>query len=166
MQMADILAMPTVRMAYFKKKAEAVITGLERPINEHLLRLAAIATDNPGHWRTEAIGWLDEVANIRLRPNNRPGSRAWYFRILFDEPFGGVEVANVTGRLQRLAKLYGDRLREDADPVELAERLRAFHDRFASRCAAGDLSVDDIATMVDRFAAGLPLADAADSLPP
>jgi hypothetical protein len=89
-------------MSFRKRKAEAEITGLERPINEHLLklfavRLEALPPQTAEHWRRELRRWLFEIADIRPRPSNRTASRDFYYRILFDAPFGGVDVVN-TGR--------------------------------------------------------------------
>jgi hypothetical protein len=152
MRLDEILRQPATAMAYYKKKAEAVITGLERPINDHLLKLVAVTGNDREHWKAALAGWLDEVAEIRLRGTKRPANEAFYFRCLFDEPFGGVEVENVAGRLRRLA-LRGYAVRGDVDPAEIAERLRRFHEAFAAGCAAGRMDLDAIQALIERFAA-------------
>jgi hypothetical protein len=43
------------------------------------------------HWIAELLEWLDEIAEIRLKPDHRPGAKSFYYRIMFDEPFGGAE---------------------------------------------------------------------------
>jgi len=146
-----------LHMAYRKRKAEAVITGLERPINDHLIKLLAVRLEalppqTNQHWRRELRSWLFEIADIRLKPQFRTATRNFYYRILFDEPFGGVEVANIGGRLYLIAE-DGYPLRPDADPAVLAERLRDFHEKFAAACAKGEMSRDRINALV----AALPL---------
>jgi hypothetical protein len=139
-------------MSFRKRKAEAEITGLERPVNTQLLKLFAIRLDalppaTADHWRRELRGWLFEIADIRLKPSGRPAGRNFYYRILFDEPFGDVEVVNTGRRLHRIAD-DGYPLRADADPAVLAERLRDFHEKFAAACAKGEMSRDRINALV------------------
>ncbi len=92
-------------------------------------------------------------AAIRLKPGNRPAGAQFYFKLLYDEPFGGVELQNVGARLQLLRLQYGE-LAADQDPEELAARLRAFHSVFAQGCAAGVLTASKIGALVDDFSSG------------
>jgi hypothetical protein len=160
MLLSEIMSRPVLEMAYRKKKAEAVITGLEKPINTHLLKLLAVPAgqvraDNLEHWKGELVNWLDEVAEIRLKPDNRPGHPGFYFGILFDEPFGGSEVAGVASRLKRLARgPDAVPIRGDLDPTEVAARLRAFHAAFDAGCTAGRQTIETTEAMVDQLAAG------------
>ena len=141
MLLSEIMRQPVLEMAYRKKKAEAVITGLEKPINTHLLKLLAVPggkmrDDNVAHWKGELANWLDEVAEIRLKPDNRPGHPGFYFGILFDEPFGGSEVAGVASRLKRLARgPDAVAIRGDLDP----RRWRRCCGRFTSPLTRGAL---------------------------
>lgn len=150
------LAAPPGHMAYRKRKAEAEITGLERPINEHLLKLLAVdpeavAPETRRHWAREVSNWLDDVADIRLMPTARPGPARFYSDILFDEPFGGAEVENVGRRLYRIAR-DGHMLRDDLDPVGAAETLRRFHAAFAAACAEGSATPERIEALVAALA--------------
>lgn len=138
-------------MAYSRKKAEAIITGLEFPLNNHLLRLAAVPSGDGSRWKNEPIAWLSQIAAIRLKPEAKPGNRQFYFKNLYDEPFGGVELENLTSRLQLLRLQYG-RLAPDVDPADLAARLRSLHTAFAQGCAAGTMTPAAIAALVERFA--------------
>ncbi len=162
MRLQDILSRPMPEMAYTKKKADLVITGLEKPINDHLLKLVAVTAhdvqgeDERAHWREELVNWLDEVAEIRLKPTGRPAAAQFYFSILFDEPFGGVEAANMARRLRRLQRQHYLVL-PDADPAALAERVRRFHRSFAEACAHGAITDREIETLVDRFTRGEPV---------
>lgn len=159
MLLSEIMRQPVVEMAYRKRKAEAVITGLEKPINTHLLKLLAVPAGpvreaNLAHWKGELVNWLDEVAEIRLKPDNRPGPPGFYFGILFDEPFGGSEAAGVASRLKRLARgPEAVPIRGDLDPADVAERLRGFHAAFDAGCAAGRQTIELTEAMVDELAA-------------
>jgi len=139
-------------MSFRERKAEAEITGLERPINDHLIKLLAVRLDTlppqtAEHWRRELCSWLDDIADIRLKPHDRPASRDFYYRILFDERFGGVEELNVGRRLYRIAR-DGYALREAIDAARIAGRLRDFHAAFAAGCAKGEMSPDRVEALV------------------
>lgn len=130
-------------LAYPRHKAEAIVTGLERPLNRHLLKLMGF--DAPERtrkvWRYEVETWLTEIAAIRLKDDNRRLPARDLFDWLFDEPFGGVEVENVEALLRLTARR--DKLvrnRRSAD--EIAEALRDLHARLAERLAAGDTGMD------------------------
>ncbi len=72
MRIGEILTRtPLQEMSYSRKKAESVITGLEKPINDHLLKLLVVETGEYEHWIVELLEWLDEVAEIRLKPDHR-----------------------------------------------------------------------------------------------
>lgn len=145
MRVDEVLARPLMEMSYPKKKAEVIITGLEKEINNHLLKLMVLPEthrDRP-HWRREVLNWLDEVMEIRLKPRDTTGSVKFYYNILFDEPFGGVEVANVAGRLRRLAR-NGYPIPPDLEIEPLVGRLDRFHRAFAQRCHEGSGEVEDL----------------------
>lgn len=149
MRLNDILtAEPLLEMAYSQKKAESVITGLEKPINDHLLKLWTMpdCADVP-HWLVEVLNWIDEVGDIILKPDNRRPTAKFYYRILFDEPFGGAETRNITSRLRRLQR-QGYRFSTNASPPELAERLRAFHAAFAQQSAKAPMTEDQIKALL------------------
>jgi hypothetical protein len=103
------------------------------------------------HWRHESLVWLSEIAAIRLKPTNRPANWQFYYRILFDEPFGGVEVQNTTSRLQLIRRQYGEIA--DLQPEAVVDHLRTFHQNFAKRCAAGTMDVAGIEQLIAEFEA-------------
>lgn len=142
MRLTEVLATaPLLEMAYTQKKAESVVTGLEKPINDHLLKLWTMpGSEHQVHWLAELTIWIDEVAEIVLKPHNRRPSAAFYYRILFDEPFGGVELPNLTARLRRLQR-QGYVLTTHASPARLLDRLRQFHTDFSQQAARAP--VDD-----------------------
>jgi hypothetical protein len=150
MRIDDVLAHePLVEMSYSRRKAEAVITALEKSINDHLLKLMVVETSDYEHWITELLEWLDEVAEIRLKPNNKPAPAAFYFRVLFDEPFGGAEMDNITRRVRRMLR-QGYTLRHDVDLDVIAGHLRSFHAEFAEACSKG-INTDQIEKMIRRL---------------
>jgi hypothetical protein len=138
MQLHDLLASDVLlEMAYTQKKAERVITGLEKPINDHLLKLWT----NPDSldqeiWINNLVDWIDEIAEIVLRPANTRPPHIFYYKLLFFEPFGGgAEVPNILRRLRRLHR-QGFLVQVDIAPDALLNRLRAFHRDFSSVCAS------------------------------
>jgi hypothetical protein len=105
MKLRDLLASDVLlEMAYTQKKAERIITGLEKPINDHLLRLWT----NPEAperevWLTDLFNWIEEIAEIVLRPTYTRAPQTFYYKLLFFEPFGGgAEIPNILRRLRRL----------------------------------------------------------------
>jgi hypothetical protein len=47
------------------------------------------------HFRREVKNWFNEIKGLRFQPDRRTGSVRFYFDLLFDYPFGGVEVENM-----------------------------------------------------------------------
>jgi hypothetical protein len=150
MRVHEILSTePLPVMSYSRKKAESVITGLEKTINDHLLKLLVVEDDqSPEHWTNELLEWLDEVAEIRLKPENKTGQTSFYYRILFDEPFGGTGVLNVARRIRRLER-QGYKVR-DADLDNVLQQLRQFHNRFSEACNRG-VEADEIAGLLAQM---------------
>ena len=150
MRVHEILSTePLPVMSYSRKKAESVITGLEKPINDHLLKLLVVEDgQNPEHWTQELLEWLDEVAEIRLKPDNKAGPASFYYRILFDEPFGGTGVVNIARRIRRLER-QGYKMR-DADLNVVLQRLRRFQKQFSEACNRG-VESDEIAALVAQI---------------
>jgi hypothetical protein len=149
--LATLLQRGEPHMAYPEAKAELVITGLERPINLHLLKLMAVEHDEEQarHWRRELLSWLHDVATIRLKPQMKTAKARFYDRILFDEPFGGTEAESVAARVEGFA-WDGYRLRDSLDHDRLAAALKAFHQRFAAGCARAEMTRSAIATLLDE----------------
>src|SRR6267378_2376092 len=83
-------------MSYPKRYVEQIITGLADPINEHLIKLVGFefSPELRHHFRQELDTWLDKIQRLRMKPNNRTGTPKFYYDLLFDYPFGGVEVRN------------------------------------------------------------------------
>jgi hypothetical protein len=151
MRLDEIAPDLLLEMAYTRKRAEGIITGLEYQTNLHLLKLAAIPMpDQFAHWRHEVATWLSTIAAIRLKPSNRPGPSKFYFTILFEEPFGGNEVPGVEARLQLLRQQYGE-LAPDIAPEALVEKLRSFHIAFADGCSKGTMNLGVINSLISAF---------------
>jgi hypothetical protein len=150
MRVHEILSTePLPEMSYSRKKAESVITGLEKPINDQLLKLLIVEDDqSPEHWTKELLEWLDEVAEIRLKPDNKAAQASFYYRILFDEPFGGTGVVNIARRIRRLER-QGYKMR-DADLNIVLQQLRRFHKRFSEACNRG-VESDEIAVLLAQI---------------
>jgi len=124
-------------MAYNRPKAEAIITGLEDPINTHLVKLLAFEADDETrrHWKKELRSWVRRIGVIRLKPQRRTPDRNFYYRILFDEPFGGVEETNIHSLIALLSEDYR---RNDRPEADVLSRLRSLHERLADTLAQGE----------------------------
>lgn len=152
MQLLSLLDSEVLReMAYTQKKAERVITTLERPLNDNLLRLWTTA-ERKHHepWIEDLVDLIDEVSEIVLRPANSRPSHIFYYKLLFFEPFGGGSaVPNILRRLRRLHR-HGCRIQVDATPEELVQRLQAFHRDLASLCASKILGEHQIRAFLNE----------------
>ena len=98
----------TLEMAYPQKLARDIIIGIADPINEHLVKLIAFQFDPQlrHHFRAGLRSWLNKIQRIRLKPNARTGSFKFYFDLLFDYPFGGVEIHNTRALMEFISSEY------------------------------------------------------------
>jgi hypothetical protein len=146
MQLHDLLDSGVLlEMAYTQKKAERVITALEKPINDHLLKLWTVSGsgDREG-WIDNIVNWIDEIGEIVLRPTNARPPHIFYYKLLFFEPFGGgAGIPNLLRRLRRLHR-EGCSVQIDIAPDALLTRLQAFHRDLSSLCACKLMREDQI----------------------
>jgi hypothetical protein len=152
MQLKELLASDVLlEMAYTQKKAERVITGLEKPINDHLLKLWTNPRSSEREiWMTDLLNWIEEIAEIILRPTNTRPPHIFYYKLLFFEPFGGgAEVPNMLRRLRRLDR-RGFHVQVDVAPEDLLKRLRAFHRDLASLCSSKLMLENQIHKFLDE----------------
>jgi hypothetical protein len=151
MRLDEIAPGLLLEMAYTRKRAETIITGLEYQLNLHLLKLAVVPiADEYDHWRHEVTTWLATIAALRLKPLTKPAPASFYFTILFDEPFGGNEMAAVMARLQLLRQQYGQ-IDPEVRTEDLMVRLRAFHFAFAKGCGQGTMDLAGINALLAAF---------------
>lgn len=132
-----------VGLAYPRKMVEQIIIGLSNPVNRHLIKLGAfeLPPETRQHFRRELRTWLRDIQTMRFKPNNRPGSFKFYFDLLFDYPFGGVEVQNVQILMDAVSDDYPN-ARPIKTPEEMVEWLRAFHTELAERLHNGEDVLD------------------------
>ncbi|MGA7262885.1 MAG: hypothetical protein WA709_02190 [Stellaceae bacterium] len=132
----------TLEMAYPRKYVENIIIGLEDPLNEHLVKLVGFdfSVEQRNHFRREVRTWLGKIQRLRMKPDSRTGSVKFYFDLLFDYPFGGVEVQNMRTMLDVIGEEYG--VRPTKSPQELVEWLRRFHQVLADRFHNGQAVLD------------------------
>ena len=134
-----------LEMAYPKRYVEQIITGLADPLNEHLIKLVGFefSPELRQHFRQELDTWLDKIQRLRMKPNNRTGTTRFYYDLLFDYPFGGVEVRNTQGIMSLISRHYQG-VQPAKTPEEVAEWLRDFHSALAKRLSAGEVVLDMI----------------------
>jgi hypothetical protein len=130
-------------MALPRKLVEQIILGLYSPINEHLVKLVGFdfAPDLRQHFRRELRSWLRKIQALRFKPSNRTGSFKFYFDLLFDYPFGGVELRNMRLIMDEISDEY-EGVRPTKDPQEMVEWLREFHTKLAERLHDGEDVLD------------------------
>ena len=123
-----------LEMAYPKRYVEQIITGLADPINEHLIKLVGFefSAELRQHFRQELDTWLDKIQRLRMQPNNRTGTAKFYYDLLFDYPFGGVEVENMQSMMDFISRRYPG-VRASKTPQQMVEWLRVFHSGLAQR---------------------------------
>jgi len=134
-----------LEMAYPRRYVEQIITGLADPINEHLIKLVGFefSPELRHHFRHELDTWLDKIQRLRLKTNNRTGTPKFYYDLLFDYPFGGVEVRNTRSIMDLISRHYQG-IQPTRTPEEVAAWLRDFHAGLAERLGAGETVLDMI----------------------
>ncbi len=151
-QLHDLAGSELIReMAYTQKTAERIITTLERPLNDTLLKMwtNAHAEEYPA-WVNDVVDWVDEISEIVLRPANTRPRHIFYYKLLFFEPFGGgAEVPNMLRRLRRLRR-QGCNLQSNVSPENLVKRMQAFHRDLSGHCAVQALREEQIRSFVDE----------------
>jgi len=130
-------------MAFPRKLVEHAIMGLYDQINVHLVKLAGFdfPLETRQHFRRELETWLDKIQRLRMKPNNRTGSFKFYFDLLFEYPFGGVELQNMGRIIKFVSREYSD-VPQTKSAEELVEWLRAFHMQLAERLHKGEDVLD------------------------
>lgn len=133
----------TMVMALPRKAVEQIILGLYDPINAHLVKLVGFEfpPELQQHFRRELRSWLRKIERLRFKPNNRTGSPKFYFDLLFDYPFGGVEFQNMRLIMEDIADEY-EGVQPIKKPGEMVEWLRAFHTNLAERLHNGEDVLD------------------------
>jgi len=135
---ADVMAFP-------KKLVEHSILGLQPPLNRYLVKLMAFdfPPETRRHFRREVENWLEEIQFLRFKPHNRTGPSKFYFDLLFDYPFGGVEVQNMRRIMDLVSRQYED-AQPKKSPEEMVVWLREFHARLSERLHNGEDVLDMI----------------------
>ncbi len=130
-------------LAYPRKMVEQIIMGLSNPINRHLIKLVGFdfPEETRRHFRRELRTWLRDIQTMKFKSSNRPGPFQFYFDLLFEYPFGGVELQNVQLLMDTVVDDYED-ARSTKAPEEMVEWLRAFHTQLAERLHDGEDVLD------------------------
>ena len=112
---ADVMSLP-------RKLVEQHLLGLYDPINIHLTKLVAFefTPELRQHFRRELRSWLRKIQRLRFKPHNRTGSAKFYFDMLFEYPFGGVEARNMRLIMDEIADEY-----QNARPTKTPEEIVA-----------------------------------------
>lgn len=130
-------------MSFPRRLVEHTILGLQPPLNRHLVKLVGFdfLPDLRQHFRKEVDNWLFEIQALRFKPLHRTGSFKFYFDLLFDYPFGGVEIENMRKMMDFISREYGG-VRRAKTPEQIVEWLRQFHTELAERLHRGEDVLD------------------------
>jgi hypothetical protein len=130
-------------MALPRKLVEQILLGLYDPINVHLVKLVGFdfPPETRRHFRRELRTWLNKIQSLRLKPSRRTASFKFYFDLLFDYPFEGVEVENMRRIMDLVVDEY-ETASPTKQPEEMVEWLRAFHTELAERLHNGEDVLD------------------------
>jgi hypothetical protein len=126
-----------------RKLVEQIILGLYDPINLHLVKLVGFdfGPELRQHFQRELRTWFRKIQRLRFKPSNRAGSSKFYFDLLFDYPFGGVEFRNMRLIMDEIADEY-EGVRLAKTPEEMVAWLKAFHEELAERLHEGEEVLD------------------------
>jgi hypothetical protein len=129
-------------MAFPRKLVESIVLGLSNPLNRHLVKLVAFGFRDElrRHFRREVKNWLNELQALRFKPDKRTGSFKFYYDLLFDYPFGGIEIENMKSIMDLISDEYD--VRPVKAPEEMVDWLRAFHTQLAERLHNGQDVLD------------------------
>jgi hypothetical protein len=132
-----------VGLAYPRKMVEQIIVELSISLNRHLIKLIAFdfSEETRQHFRRELRNGLRDLQTLRFKPNNRRGSFKFYFDLLFDYPFGGVEIQNVQILMNAISDEY-ENVGPTKRPNEVVDWLTEFHTTLAERLHRGEDVLD------------------------
>ena len=128
-----------LEMAYPKRYVEQIVTGLADPINEHLIKLIGFefSPELRHHFQQELDTWLDKIQRLRMQPNNRTGAPKFYYDLLFDYPFGGVEVRNTQSIMGLISRRHEGIEPAKKNPKKWRPDCRIFMPHWRSASAPG-----------------------------
>jgi hypothetical protein len=125
-----------------RKLVELRILGLEHQLNRLLVKLVAFEFSEKlrRHFRREVKNWFNEIKRIAVPAGPAYRVCKILFDLLFDYPFGGVEVENMKSQMDLVADEY--EIEATKSPEEMVEWLRAFHNQLAERLHNGEDVLD------------------------
>jgi hypothetical protein len=130
-------------LAYPRKLVEQIILSLSDPLNLHLVKLAGFdfPPETRRHFQGEIGTWMKKIQILRFKPSYRTGSFKFYYDLLFDYPFGGVELRNIQMIIDQIIDEY-PYARPTRTPEQIVEWLRHFHTELAERLHNGEDVLD------------------------
>ena len=135
-------------MAYPQKLVEHTILGLSDPLNRHLRQAGRVSISRRElrqHFRRE----VQDLAARRFSASHsnrttRTGSFKFYFDLLFDYPFGGVEVRNMRLIMDDIADNYRKCAAHEDDRKKWSNGCGIFIRKLAERLHNGEDVLDMI----------------------
>lgn len=126
-------------MAFNKRKLEDKISGLEGPLNLHLIKVLKFKDEDNylKHWK-DIQNWIDDIQDWDYNSSGRKFTQKQYYNLLFVEPVTGIN------NISYLTNKYKGRLRDYTNlPVlnsdeEVMKTLHAFHVDLSTRLSKND----------------------------
>jgi len=147
-------------MAYERKVARERVRNIADILLEHLLKLIVFPESvHADHWKNEVFSFIENVNKITVKPNNQRLRGHEIFDILIGEPLGSgrnnePDGDKVLRNIMYLKFKYKEENAIDIDVNSLTDRLTNFYKDFANKTSVREVSVDEIADLVEKFIKG------------
>lgn len=126
-------------MAHERKDAKNKITNLSPQLIKHIVKLFVFdSPDDINHWKGEINGWLSQLFDIRLKPNNKhPDKNTLYTWLILDSsPHYGEEFVGEMIESLREYSGYSAPV-HDYDAGFVINKVLSIVDRICSDISAG-----------------------------
>ena len=112
-------------MAFDKKTIKSKIRGLETPLNQHILKILLFKDSlNQKKHIASIDNWFNQIQHLSYKQGSGKLSQKEYFTLLYDEPFGGLDIRLLDKYIRRVLYEYTDLPRSR---LSLAEVVDVFH---------------------------------------
>jgi hypothetical protein len=122
-------------MAYERKHALNRLDSLSHQISTHILKLIIFNnSSNFNHWLGELNSWLNQVDDIRLKPNNKKLNKQDYLKYLKELYLENED--QVQKNIQKLKKLYPNEQVSIDDSTKVTNKLNNLINKICIELAA------------------------------
>jgi len=140
-----ILETDLFEMAYTRKKMIKLVSDLQHPINEHIIKLLIYKDDvNEAKHIRDINGWIVKILRMKLK-GKKGGSLSSdsFYDILYIQPFDD-DVAVLKTWVKLLKYDYGDLPRSLTNLEKVLEIVKSIHIELSQELASGDVDFKKI----------------------